>query len=113
MKKKKDPMHLSRENLISSCITIVLDQLRPKEIMPHDGDRDKIKSTIQPMIEHALSMPVGLAEMGTPQWMQEKIKSGDYTYIDCTRFPGLMDNFIDKMMAQGDKRGFPVLRPGA
>ena len=89
-----------------------MDQLRPKEIMPHDGHHAKIKSTIQPMLEHALSMPIGLSKMGTPQWVQDRIKNGDYEFVDCARCPELMENFINTMIKEGDERGFPVLRPG-
>ena len=52
-----DRSHLRREDLTASSIPVILKQLRPKTLLPHDGNVDEILKVVVPMLVHTFRMP--------------------------------------------------------
>ena len=105
---KNDKMHLGRENLISSAIAVVLGTVRPRTCRPCDGDKTEIQKVVQPWVEKALQLPgPGVLESeGCESWVDDVIKSGDYTFRHCSENRSIMLDFLSKQIPL-TKTGFP------
>ena len=85
--------------------------------MPFDGNMEDIMAASQPIIEIALDLSGPISEkQETKAWIKQKIADGDYSYKECDEYPELMEAYVEKKIAQciaqGDKNGFLVLKPG-
>ena len=102
-----DTMHLYREATMTSAVSVIMTQLRPKVVRPMDGKLIDIVPAVQRIVEHALELSGKPVEekSHTVIWIASKIKSGDMTFRECDEHPELMDAKVQKTMAEWYKRG--------
>ena len=109
--RQKSRCHFHRHNVLRAAVAQVFVQIRPKTLLPHDGDTAAAIDSLMPVMEQVFKMSPEPDASSSDGMIKELITSGDYTYEDCCEFPAVMKHHIKKMIDEGREDGFPIRKP--
>ena len=110
--RQKSACHFNNNNVLRAAVSQVFVQVRPKTLLPHDGDVNAALDTLLPVMQQVFAMPEVQDGISEDKWVQSLIKSDDYTYDDCYDYKELMQYHIKRECDAGrEKDGFPIKLP--
>jgi hypothetical protein len=103
-----DVMHLYRESVMKSAVSVIMTQLRPLTVKPMDGNLEEIVPATQRIVECALELKgkPKAEKINSSGWVAARLKSGEVlTFRECDEHPELMDAKVARTMASWYKKG--------
>ena len=112
--RQRSACHFNKTNILGAAVSQVFVQVRPKNVLPHDGQLQDAVDTLLPVLEQVFNMPSIEGDKNADRkWVQRLIDSDEYTYDDCYDYDALMQYHVKRECAAGRKHdGFPILDAG-
>ena len=111
----KDPTHSRREEFTASSVPVILKQLRPRELLPHDGNVQEIMKVVVPILVHTFEMPdpvTGTAkDDDSDAWAERIIQREEFTFHHDVQSRSVLTAHVNYLVKQeqgfGMKNGCP------
>ena len=105
-------LHFNRTKVMKAAIAQAMRQIRPQSNLPHDGDKDVCLDVLRPIMETVFDVPNLSGNKGSALWVNQVIKSENFTFTDCVEFAPIMQYYVRSSMksglTEGRQKGFPI-----
>ena len=90
---KSGPLHMNYRKVFKSCVTRVMQQVRPKSARPCRGNKVAATAELLPVLRKFFNIKQKLKE-GTPAFVQQLLDQDVWTLQDCVKYEDVMTHHL-------------------